>query len=96
MDVNDPAVFEKAFIQVAHYRQETLINREKVSAVDFAWRSALCILDQEERFMIALVVNDDFVKQLVQENSALLQKAQKPWPTGSRYLSAETPWKKPG
>ncbi len=96
VDVNDPAVFEKAFSQAAHYRQETLIKHEKVSTVDFAWRSALGTLEQEERFRIALVVNDDGVKQLVKENSALLQKAQEAVANGLKIFVGRYAMEKAG
>ncbi|MBP3731229.1 MAG: DsrE family protein [Mailhella sp.] len=89
VNVNDPEVFEMAFGQAAHYRKETLIKHEKISAQDFAWRAGLGALEQEDRFKVVMVVNGPAVKQLVKENAELLQKAQEAVSNGLKILAGK-------
>ncbi len=76
VNVNDAELFEMAFMQAAHYRKETLVKHEKLSAVDFAMRAGLGALETEDRFKVVMVVNGPAVKQLAKDNDALLPKAQ--------------------
>lgn len=96
VNVNDPEIFEMAFIQAANYRKETLIKHEKISAQDFAWRAGLGALEQEDRFKVGMVVNGPAVKQLVKENTELLQKAQEAVANGLKIFAGKYAVEKAG
>ncbi len=87
VNVNDANVFEMAFGQAAHYRKETLIKHEKISAQELAMRAGLGALETEERFKIVMVVNGPAVRQLVKENAELLQRAQEAVANGLKIFA---------